>query len=291
MPESGITSATPTDQATLDEDDPTVGSGPDIYPDETLVLVGCGGQQRDPENDVDVHQAVVGPDEQVHGVLEDGPAWEARDLYTRRDFPVKREFAEAVTSWKPGEDSYSCGWAILSAEHGVVEPGKPVTPYETTIEDIGADPTNEDHWHTGVTLGNGRRPDGREVVTEMDYWAQKVAIDLERWVSGHHDNLRNDPREKQFTLLVLAAQAYVEPLRERGVFEYGSSRTLGDPNDTRFSVPVVPRYLYEEIGADTIDDQIAWLSDAISRFADGDDEPTEQTTLSAAAQGGEAGAR
>ena len=261
----------PTDGLTLGDADPTIANLEQVHLDGTLVLIGCGKAKRDPEDPGDLSAAVVGPDEQVRGELgPSGPAWEARDLYTSAYFEAKREFAETVTRWTGDAKT---GWAILSAEHGVVEPWQPLTWYDKSVEDIGSDPANPDH---RVTNPFGRRrPDGREVVTEMDQWASKVASCLMRWVSSYRDQDAKPWEYNPNTLLVLAGQKYLEPLHERGVFEYGISRMTGDVNQFR-SFPFDTRYLFENIDAGGNGEQMAWLQDAISRLPVTDYDESEQ---------------
>jgi len=246
---------------TLGDADPTIASLEDVYLDGTLVLVGCGKAKRDPEDPVDLHEAVVGPDEKVRKHGPSGPAWRAEDLYTSTYFSAKREFAETVTQWASGRDGWP--WSILSAEHDVLPPWKPVPPYDTTIDDLGGDETNPDHWVRNSY--NRRRPDGREIVTELDKWAASVATGLARWTACFRE--QGAPRSEcdANTLLVLAGEKYVEPLRDRGVFEYGISRMTGDPNHG-FTLPVETRFLFEEIDAGGIGEQMAWLSDAVDRL-------------------------
>lgn len=263
------------DELSPGDADPTIATLEDIYLDGTLVLVGCGAKKRDPEDPVDLHQAAVAPGKEIRGPSgPTGPAWEARDLYTSTYFQLKREFAEVVSTWG-GE----WGWSVLSAEHHVLAPWSPVRPYDTTIDDLGDDPTNEDHWYTGALTGNGRRPDGQECVTERDVWARRVAIGLNRWITSHLDGPRQPGLDGARTLVVLAGQDYIEPLRERGVFEYGTARMTGDPNDVRFKLPATPRFLFEEIDAGGIGEQMAWLSDAVDRMEVSGEPRTEETEV------------
>lgn len=67
------------------------------------------------------------------------------------------------------------------------------------------------------------------------------------------------------TLLVLAGQKYVEPLKERGVFEYGIARMTGDPNQG-FKLLLETRFLFEEIENSGMFDQMSWMSNAIGRL-------------------------
>lgn len=231
-----------------------------VYLDGTLVLVGCGKTKRDPEDPTDLHVASVPPGESIRGGHNGptGPAWRAEDLYTSTYFGVKREFAETVTQWTQSRDA--AGWAVLSAEHGVVPHWKNLTPYDTSIDDLGDDPMNPDH-----RVRNSyrrRRPDGQEIVTEVDQWATTVAYSLCKWVASFRD-LGADPWENDAdTLLVLAGQDYLQPLRERGVFEYGIARMAGNPNEG-YTFPLRTRYLFEEISAGGNGEQMGWLSNAI----------------------------
>ena len=252
----------PTADLTLGDADPTIADLQDVYLDGTLVLVGCGKAKRDPEDDVDLHAAVVGPDEQVRGDSgPQGPAWEARDLYTSNYFRGNRDLAETMTRWTGDPTT---GWAILSAEHGVLEPWMPTTRYNTSVDDLGADPTNPDH-RVDNSWGR-RRPDGREIVTEMDRWAADVATGLMRWIAGYRDRGALPWDVNANTLVVLAGQQYLDPLRERGVFEYGIARMTGNPN-VGHTQPLQTRYLFEQFeDHDGIGDHMSWVSDAVSRL-------------------------
>jgi len=124
---------------------------------KTLVIVGCGAAKRD----------------------EPAPA---HDLYTSTYFAKKREYAEAV-----GDE-----WAILSAEHGLVEPSEELNPYETSIDDLGDDALNE--------------------------LAHEVGMDLIDWV--HWEQTQNS-RTTVERIVVLAGKRYLEPLRSRETFHAG----------------------------------------------------------------------
>jgi hypothetical protein len=277
---------------TLGDADPTIASLEDIYLDGTLVLVAFGTRgddpQRDPSDPVDLHEAVVGPDEQVRNHGPEGPAWRADGLFTSAAFDAAREFARTVTAWASNRDGSP--WAVLSPEHRVSMPYDPVTPFETTMDDIGADPRNEDHWADSHFR---RRPDGQELVTDRDHWAAMAATELARWLAGYRDladaddvvSARPLPDESEAeaetprgfrdvrphghsdadTLLVVGDPELVDPLRERGVFEFGIGRLTGDPN-AGVTLPVETRFLFDEIDADSRDEQIAWLSDALDRL-------------------------
>ncbi|WP_440767571.1 hypothetical protein [Natronorubrum sp. DTA7] len=229
----------------------------DVYLNGTLVLVAGGPDRRDPEDEIDLHIAEYGPGEQIRGHDgPTGPAWRAEDYYTSTEFAACREFAEIVTQWSRGYDATP--WAVLSAENGVVRNWEPVQPYGMTIDDIGDDPTNVDHHVENRLLR--RRPDGQEIITEMDKWAAKVATMLCAWISAYRpqgaQRWENDAGE----LLVLGDPAYVDSLRERGVFEYGIARMTGNPNEG-VKFPLSVRTPFDE---DT--DRIEWLSDAIGRL-------------------------
>jgi len=262
---------------------------PEIYPDRTLVLVGCGKAKRDPEDPVDLHEATVAPDEQIGQAWqgETGPAWDAQDLYTSTYFAAKRELAETLTRWDGDPDTTP--WSILSAEHDILHPWETVKPYDTTIDDLGDDPTNPNH---RVDASGRRRPDGQEIVTEMDNWATNVAYGLARWMAMFNETGKDAPFTTNATqLLVLAGQSYIEPLRERGVFDYGISRMAGNVNDIH-EFPTHVRYLFEEIDAEGIGEQMAWMSDQVDRF-EHEREPTDQATVTdslAATDGGDDGA-
>lgn len=237
-----------------------------IYLDGTLVLVGCGKAKRDPSDPTDLHLASVGPDEPMSDLpgAATGPAWPAKDLYTSPYFGAKRDFAEVVTQWAaPHDGTDTAGWAILSAEHAVVEPWQDLQYYDTSVDDLGADPTNPDHRVTNAA--GRRRPDGQEIVTEMDAWAASVATSLAKWLAGHRDRGQRRDECRADTLLVLAGQSYLEPLKERGVFEYGIARMAGDPNEG-YTLPVDVRFLFENIPAGGNGEQMGWLSDAVSRL-------------------------
>lgn len=244
-----------------DEQDPHLADVPQLFEDGTFVLVGCGAAKRDPSDPVDVHEAAIGPDESVGPTWTDetGPAWEAQDLYTSTYFQTKREFAEAATQWARDRDGWA--WSILSAEHHIVRPSKPLKPYDTTIDDLGDDFTNDDHLVID-DAAYSQRPDGEPLVTEVDRWATHVAIELQRWVTMFDEagaNLTGNGHLRR--LIVLARQDYVDPLRERKAFD-----GLRHMRDNHPGIPIEPTFLFEEIDAAGIGEQMAWLSDAVSQF-------------------------
>lgn len=251
-----------------------------LHLDGTLVLVGCGKDKRDPEDPTDLHVASVGPDEPMSDLpgAETGPAWPARDLYTSSYFSVKRDLADIVTAWARGYDTGQ--WAVLSAKHAVVPHERDLKYYDKKIDDLGDDPTNPDH-RVNNPYGR-RRPDGQQIVTEMDRWAASVAASLAKWVAGFRQRRAKPWENDANELLVLAGQDYINPLRERGVFEYGISRMTGNPNEG-YKFPLEPRYLFEEIPAGGNGDQMGWMSEAISRLEPvvNDVDDSEQTELNA----------
>ncbi|WP_435065935.1 DUF6884 domain-containing protein [Halobaculum sp. EA56] len=123
------------------------------------VLVGCGAAKRDERS-------------------------EARELYTSTYFAKKREYAETV-----GDE-----WAILSAEHGLVEPDDELDPYETHIDDLNGD--------------------------ALDELAHKVGLELIEWLGA------TDPADE---IVVLAGRSYVDPLRERETFHAGIDPAVSFP--------------------------------------------------------------
>lgn len=272
---------------------PRIGFDPDqqdtdereIYLDGTLVLVGCGKEKRHPEDPTDLHLASTAPGEPISDLptADTGPAWRAEDLYTSTYFGVKRDLAEVVTSWARGYDAGS--WGVLSAEHGVVPHWQELKPYDTSIDNLGDDPTNPEH-RVQNNLGR-RRPDGQEIVTEMDAWATKVAAGLCKWVAGFRER-RAEPWENDANeLLVLAGQDYIKPLRERGVFEYGIARQSGNPNEG-YTFPLETRFLFKEIPAGGNGEQMGWMSGVIEQLEPlvNEQPETEQATF-AQTDGGE----
>lgn len=235
----------------------------ELYLDSTLVLVGCGKAKRDPENEADLHVASVGRDEKMSTLpgADSGPAWRARDLYTSNYFGVKSELADVVTSWARGYDADP--WAVLSAEHGVVPCNRNLKHYDTTIDDLGDDPSNPEH--RVPNRFSRRRPDGVEIVTEMDLWATNVAASLCRWVASFRDEKAKPWESDANEILILAGQDYIEPLRERSVFEFGISRMSGNPNEG-YTFPLEPRYLFEELSAGGIGEQMGWMSGVIEQL-------------------------
>jgi hypothetical protein len=109
----------------------------------------------------------------------------------------------------------------------------------------------------------------------MDLWATNVAYSLCSWVSAFREQGAKPWEHPANELLVLAGQDYVEPLRERGVFEYGIARMTADPNEG-FTFPLDVRYLFEEIDAGGIGEQMGWLSEAVERFDDARGEAEQQ---------------
>lgn len=224
----------------------------------SIALIGCGKAKRDVTDDDDLEEAVVAPGVEDRFTGLEGPLWEAQDLYTSTYFTLKNNLAELVGQWFGGPTSH--GYAILSAEHDIVEPNELLAPYDTTVDDLGDDPDNPQHQASAPHL----RPDGEYVVTEMDLWASEVAIRLTRWVSRfstNGDGIGDDAE----TLLVFTGSSYLEPLRERGVFEYGTSR-MSDHDGMGSELDLDVRFVFDEIDASGIGKQMGWLSDQIDRL-------------------------
>jgi len=255
----------------LDDDDPTQFAESNVYQDKTLVLVVGGPEQRDPFDPVDLQSAVVDPHEPTcDNYGRKAPAWKAADLYTSTRFAAQRQFAEQVTQWTD-----KSGWAIISAEHGVVEPYATIKPYETTVDDLGGDERKADHRVDAPY--RKRRPDGRENVTERDVWATRAAYGLMKWIATHRPDHALPWENEANTLLIVGSKEQVEPLRERGVFEWGIARMSGNPNKG-VKQPLHTRYLFEEIGVEARSDQLAWLSDAVDHLDDVSP-PTDQPEI------------
>ncbi|WP_135363465.1 DUF6884 domain-containing protein [Halosimplex halophilum] len=270
MSEDGFTDVAAPSAGGPDNDDPLLADVPAIFDEGTFVLVGCGAAKRDPDDALDVHEAVVGPDETVGPSWSDetGPAWRAKDLYTSTYFGVKRDFAEMATQWARQRDGWA--WSILSAEHYILPPWEPVKPYDTTIDDLGDDHTNDDHL---TDFPYQRRPDGQPLVTELDKWVYMVAVGLQRWLTMFDGIASPHGGGTLRNLIVLAGKDYVEPLRERGAFD-----GLGNIREGCQRIQVEPTFLFEEIDADGIGEQMAWMSDAMSQV-EGRGTETEQVTL------------
>ncbi len=130
-----------------------------------LVLVGCTKRKRDE------------------------PA-RARDLYDESPL-FRRRRRVARESGKR--------WAILSAEHGLVDPDERLEPYDTHISDVETTP-----WATRVLARLSRQLDdgdrvlilagGRDYVDPLVPW-------LENWGCSVETPLRSLPPGKQFNVL------------------------------------------------------------------------------------------
>jgi len=100
------------------------------------VLVGCGNAKRD-------ERAV------------------AKDLYTSNYFQLKREYAEERADI----------WRIISAEHGIIHPNRPVDPYDTTLDDLGDAERRE--WMNEVA----EDLHDLHIEEDVDYWTFLVGGD------------------------------------------------------------------------------------------------------------------
>lgn len=247
-----------------------------IYEYGALVLIGCGAAKRNPTDENDLRMASVGPNESFGPDWTDatGPAWKASDLYTSTYFRLKKQFAKGIASVDGSQDEAS-PWAILSAKHHILMPWEDVKYYNKSIDELGDHETNPDH---RVDNPYGlRRPDGREIVTELDQWTRLVAFGLMKWIASFRDARDPPGTTNAQTLFILAGQNYINPLRDHGVFKYGISRMAGNPNQlTEF--PIHTRFLFEEIDAAGNGEQMSWLSDAVDRLNE-PATPTEQATF------------
>lgn len=256
--------------------DPTIADLEDIYLRKALVLVAATESRRDPGNPVDVHRAEIGPDERRWQGGPTGPMWRAGDYYTGAEFDARRTFAQTIGQWSGRDAESPSGWAILSPENGVEQPFETIKPYETTFQDIGGDECDPDHRVDNPF--HRRRPDGREIVTEMDRWAASVATALCRWVAQHRERGMKPWENTANTLLVLGDEETIDELRTRGVFEYGIARMTGNPNEgTCF--PLQTRFLTDLGNSETSGDRLAWLSDALNRLDIPEPEETAQAEV------------
>lgn len=157
---------------------------------------------------------------------------EVRDLYTSSYFSLKRELAEAVTRTTWRVDQYASTWSVLSAKHGVIPPRIEVDPYDVSVDDMSED--------------------------DLDMWASDVRAGLHSWISAPFRADNVDTNESPCReLIVLAGDAYVEPLRERDVFDEGAYRcaAVNTLCDVRFP------FQAHDFGG--IGEQMKWLRERI----------------------------
>lgn len=119
-------------------------------------------------------------------------------------------------------------WMILSALHGLVPPDEKLKPYDVTIDDLDAE--------------------------RLDRLAHQVGMTLIEWVSWELSEA-SDIEE----IVVLAGKRYLEPLRQRDVFQAGV--------DAPVSFPLQQN----DLGG--IGEQMAWLNERVESHQ------REQTTL------------
>ncbi len=101
----------------------------------------------------------------------------AAKLYSSSYFRLKREYAERQSD----------SWLILSALHGLLSPWEPIEPYDVSLTRSGFSGSDDPQY------------------ASIDHWATAVDLDLCEVVETLFPDLDE--------LVVLAGQAYVEPLR------------------------------------------------------------------------------
>jgi len=183
------------------------------------VLVGCGQAKKD------VDHAVP-----------------AEELYTSNYFELKKRYAEARS--QPVDDAP--GWAVLSAEHGVIYPSNKYEPYETTVDDLrGEDsPVSPDAYqHTRYPWDEPLYHD------RLDFWTRRVHFKLASWLGMKSGFPEEHPDAR--VLEVLAGEGYIEPLEENNVFE-----------PFQFTV----RFPFREHDFDGIGEQMQWLNEEAAHY-------------------------
>lgn len=155
---------------------------------KTFAIVSCGSKKADEET-------------------------AAKELYTSTHFQFKRRWAEL----------YCDNWLILSAEHGIVDPGWNLEPYDTSVRDLDEDELQE--WRADV---------------EQALWYRSNSY--EGNPCGNDVAWEDLPEEfsPNFELMMLAGQAYLEP--------------FGEFFDETFPAPV-----YYPLEGKRIGGQNAWL--------------------------------
>lgn len=93
----------------------------DSTSEKTLIIVGCVKTKRE---------------------LLQGEVVPASELYTSPLFAGRRRYA--LNSGEP--------WAILSAEHGLIDPSTPIATYDTTIKSVPRVKNEIVDWHKQVAM-------------------------------------------------------------------------------------------------------------------------------------------
>lgn len=122
-----------------------------------IAFVGCGKAKKD------VDEAIP-----------------AKDLYSSNYFGLKRQYAEEVCY----------AWFILSAEHGVIGPGKEIEPYDTTIGDL-----------SDYELGRWAERACQTVKGKLRFyspWTRPVVLAGEKYAQHIEDALPDDRTEWPF---------------------------------------------------------------------------------------------
>ncbi|QKY16416.1 DUF6884 domain-containing protein [Halorubrum sp. CBA1229] len=155
--------------------------------------------------------------------------------------PAMERYKGAYWSNKGGYGELRDDWRVLSAEHDVLHPEKPIEYYERTPDDWRGVPVDSD----------ARLPSGEPVDTRLDLWALNVHEGLAAWIAEATDDV--DPRDVE--LEVLLGQQYREPLEKRGVFD-----ALRTPGELTVSFP----FQEVEQAQGGMFEQIGWMSDEIA---------------------------
>jgi len=110
-------------------------------------------------------------------------------------------------------------WIILSALHGLLPPDEQIKPYDVSIDDLDDD--------------------------RLDRLAHRIGMTLIEWIEWE----RGEGRDVD-EVVVLAGRSYLDPLRERDVFQAG------------VDVPV--SFPFQQNDLDGIGEQMGWLADRVA---------------------------
>lgn len=138
----------------------------------------------------------------------------AAKLYSSSYFRLKREYAERQSD----------SWLILSALHGLLSPWEPIESYDVSLTRSGFSGRDEPRY------------------ASIDHWATAVDLDLCDVIEALFPDLDE--------LVVLAGQAYVEPLRP-------ALEAICDRHDVTLWCP------FDQTSG--IGEQMAWLKEHTDR--------------------------
>ena len=138
----------------------------------------------------------------------------AAKLYSSSYFRLKREYAERQSD----------SWLILSALHGLLSPWEPIESYDVSLTRSGFSGRDEPRY------------------ASIDHWATAVDLDLCDVIEALFPDLDE--------LVVLAGQAYVEPLRP-------ALEAICDRHDVTLWLP------FDQTSG--IGEQMAWLKEHTDR--------------------------